>query len=531
MTGKPRRRAPPLHVQILIGMVVGVLFGLLFGPRSRWLERDLVRLLATDVAVRAAPSTDAAKVAAAGGTTLFARGPTVERDGQTWLRVTWTLKERQVLKLVAEDVAPSELADGSVPDKWRVGQEVAGFLPDDETILQGVSSVGSRLQAWVSPLGKLFLRLIKMAIVPLIFFSLITGVASMGGDLRRLGRLGVRIVAFFTCTTIAATTIGLTVANIARPGELLSEADRARLERQFDRGARQRSAGAAESKPFAEHLIELVPTNPVRAAADGEMLQIIVFSLLLGVAIATLPAGTREPLAQTFSGLNDAVVKLVDICMRTAPVGVAALMAEAVSSTGLSVLIAMLGYCVVVLAGLLLHVALVYLPALKLLAGRPILPTLRGIREAQLMGFSTSSSSATLPVTMRSLRGLGVSREVTGFVLPLGATINMDGTALYQGVAALFIAQVFGLHLGLPEQVAIVVTATLASVGAAGVPGAGIVTLALVLTSVGVPTAGIALILGVDRLLDMFRTTVNITGDATATLYAHAVEERAAARG
>jgi Na+/H+-dicarboxylate symporter len=247
------------------------------------------------------------------------------------------------------------------------------------------------------------------------------------------------------------------------------------------------------------------------------MLQVIFFAVMFGVALTLLPEARSKRVVQLMDDANEAMVMLVHIAMKLAPIGVAALLFKVVGTTGLSVLVALALYGLIVLLGLLAHLTLTYGAVVKLAAKLRFVDFLKAIRPALLLAFSTSSSSATLPVTKECLEdNLNVSNEVSSFVLPLGATVNMDGTALYQGVAALFIAQIYGLDLGLAEQVTIVTSATLASVGAAGVPGAGMITLAMVLTAVGVPTEGLALVLGVDRLLDMFRTATNVVGDSTA---------------
>jgi Na+/H+-dicarboxylate symporter len=278
-------------------------------------------------------------------------------------------------------------------------------------------------------------------------------------------------------------------------------------------------ANAAEAPSFADQIISIVPTNPITALASGDMLQVIFFAMMLGVALTFLEGDRAEPVVTLFDRLNDAMVMLVHIAMKIAPFGVGALLFKVVGNTGVSVLIALGVYALVVLLGLLLHLTITYGFVVRFWAKLPFLPFLSAIKEALVVAFSTSSSSATLPVTKECCEdNLNVNPEISSFVLPLGATVNMDGTALYQGVAAIFIAQIYGLDLTFGDQVTIVVSATLASVGAAGVPGAGMITLAMVLTAIGVPTEGLALILGVDRILDMFRTATNVVGDSTATV-------------
>ncbi|MCK4548902.1 MAG: dicarboxylate/amino acid:cation symporter, partial [Candidatus Krumholzibacteria bacterium] len=272
-------------------------------------------------------------------------------------------------------------------------------------------------------------------------------------------------------------------------------------------------------------LIDIVPLNPVGSLAEGNLLQIIFFPLIFGIAVTLLPEERSKPLKTFFEAVNEAMIRLVHIVMKIAPLGVLALITSVVGQFGTDILLSLLSYSLVVTAGLFIHMIFVYSTAVRLFSGMKTRDFFRGIRPAQLIAFSTSSSSATLPVTMECAEdNLGVSEEVTSFVLPLGATINMDGTALYQGVAAVFIAQVYGIDLSFGDQITIVLMATLASIGAAGVPGVGIITLAMVLEQIGVPLEGIALILGVDRILDMLRSAVNVTGDASAAVIVASTE-------
>ena len=377
--------------------------------------------------------------------------------------------------------------------------------------------LGQRLIDWTEWIGQLFLRLIKMVVVPLVFFSLVVGVASLG-DFRKLGRIGGRTLGFFLCTTVAALVIGLTLANLVGPGKLVGEEDRAFLLSSYQDSAAAKIDSAAEAPSFTEQLVGMVPTNPLSALAEGNMLQIITFALLLGIALTFLPGDRAKSVVDLFDRLNDAMVILVHMAMALAPYGVAALLFKVVGTTGISVLLALGAYTLVVVVGLLLHLTLVYGSVIRFAVKLSFVRFLGALKEPLLVAFSTSSSSATLPVTKEACeQNVRVSPQMTSFVLPLGATVNMDGTALYQGVAAVFIAQIYGMQLSLTDQLQVVLSATLASIGAAGVPGAGMITLVLVLTTIGVPAEGVALILGVDRLLDMFRTAVNVTGDSTAT--------------
>jgi Na+/H+-dicarboxylate symporter len=372
--------------------------------------------------------------------------------------------------------------------------------------------------------GTAFVRLIGMVVVPLVFASLLIGTTSLK-DIRRLGRIGAKTVVFYLCTTALAISLGLLLANIVRPGSRLSPETKERLVAGAAAQSEMGTGPAVEKPSVRDLLLNIIPTNPIAALAEGRMLQIIFFALLMGVCLTLIPHEQSRPVIRFFEGVNEAIVKMVHVIMQVAPYGVFALIAAVVADFGLGILLTLITYCAVVLLGLALHPLLVYAVALKVLTRTKLRPFFRGIRPAQLVGFSSSSSSATLPVTIECVtENLGVPNSVCSFTLPLGATINMDGTALYQGVATVFIAQLYGMDLSFGQQLTVVLTATLASIGTAGIPGAGIVTLAIVLNSVGVPLQGIGIIMGVDRFLDMCRTVVNITGDAACAVVVASTE-------
>jgi Na+/H+-dicarboxylate symporter len=374
-------------------------------------------------------------------------------------------------------------------------------------------------------IGAIFIRLVKMLVVPLVLVSLVLGAAGLG-DIRKVGKMGLKAFLFFMSTTAIACVIGLLVVNVVSPGKGLPDEQTQQLIAQYEGEAEATASGAATSKAaetdafqkITDLVVSLVPTNPITAMAESDMLGVIFFSLFLGITITLIPTEKSQPLIKAFDGLNDAIIKMVTLAMETAPYGVFALMLNVVADLGLDILLLLLKYAFAVVLGLLLHVALTHMSLIFFYVRQSPVKFILAIKEAIVMAFSTSSSSATLPISLNVAQtNLGVSRQVATFVLPLGATINMDGTALYQAVAAVFIAQVYGMDLSLAQQLTIVLTATLASVGAAGVPGAGMITLALVLSTLGVPETGIALIFGLDRILDMCRTTVNIVGDLTLT--------------
>ena len=423
---------------------------------------------------------------------------------------------------------PPVLKDGNVVSTDEDGKEVltpventqTGWIVDQTDKageLQTFSTLGVKLISGTVWIGALFLALIKMVVVPLVFCSLIVGVASLG-DFRKLGRIGGRTIGIFTLTTVVALTIGVTLANVIKPGNMVSEADKANLLASFSGKTDTYIENAVESPSLGDQLVGIVPTNPLASMVEGNMLQIIFFAMMFGIALTLIETAKSKPVVDFLDGVNEAMVMIVHIVMKLAPYGVATLLFQVVGTTGISVLMALIVYAFVVMGGLVLHTLITYQFLVRKGAKLPFRGFLDAMKEALLVGFSTSSSSATLPVTMECVESnLGVSKSMSSFVLPLGATVNMDGTALYQGVAAIFIAQVMGIDLTMADQITIVGTATLASVGAAGVPGAGMVTLAMVLTAIGVPAAGIALVIGVDRILDMFRTATNIIGDSAVT--------------
>jgi Na+/H+-dicarboxylate symporter len=370
----------------------------------------------------------------------------------------------------------------------------------------------------IEPIGTIFIRLIMMVVVPLVVASIIIGTASLG-DIRKLGRLGGKTVAYYLITTAVAVTIGLAISNIVQPGSRIDEATRDSLSAQSAEQAAARVDLASERPTIAETIERLVPNNVIAAAAAGDLLPLIIFSIIFGAAITLISKESRDHILGFFNAVNDAVMVIIDWIMRLAPYAVFALVGAIVAQFGMDLLQSLLVYSLVVVGGLMLHVFGTYALIVRTFAKLNPLDFFKKIAEAPLVAFSTSSSSATLPVTMETAQEkVGVSKEISSFVLPIGATINMDGTALYQAVAVMFIAQIYGVPMSIGDQLVIVLTATLASIGAAGVPSAGIVTLILVLQSVGLAAytqAGIALILGVDRILDMIRTAVNVTGDLT----------------
>ncbi len=372
---------------------------------------------------------------------------------------------------------------------------------------------------WVRPFGQAFIRLITMIVVPLVFASLLVGTASIG-DPKRLGRIGGKTLLFFLITTVISSVIGLTLANFFHPGSDLPPETQELLIDRYGLTAQQGEQRMLESPSLSDQLVNIIPGNPVRALSDATMLQIIFFAMFLGVTLTLLPEDRSRPILAFFNGLNDAMIKMVMIIMKVAPVGVFALIAVIIGEFGYEILVSLSLFTAITIAGFLIHMFSIYPLALRLLTHMKVSDFFKGIRPAQLIAFSTTSSGATLPVNMECCENnLNVPKNICSFVLPLGATINMNGTSLYQGVAALFIATVMGIQVSFLTQVNIVIIATLAAVGTAGVPGASIIMLAVVLTQLNIPLEMIALVLGVDRIIDMFRTTLNITGDAVCAVY------------
>ena len=374
--------------------------------------------------------------------------------------------------------------------------------------LGGWNTEGSFVQEYVVGgmfyiIGKMFITALKMLVVPLVFFSLISGVLGIG-DVRKLGSVGLKSFVLYMLTTAIAIAIAIGLAIMVAPGSGAN-------------GTTTTTFIAKEAPPLSEVLIQIIPDNVIHAFASGNMLQIIFFSILFGISL--LMVGKKaQNIAEGVEVLNEAMMHMVNIIMSVAPVAVFALLAKAISELGLDLLVSLAGYVLVLVAALLLHLFGTLMFILKLFSGLSPKMFLQKIRDAQVFAFSTASSNATIPVTLRSVtKRMGVDNSVASFTVPFGATINMDGTAIMQGVATVFIANVYGVELGLSGYLTVILMSVLASIGTAGVPGVGLIMLSMVFVQVGLPVEGIGLILGVDRLLDMVRTSVNITGDAVVT--------------
>lgn len=396
--------------------------------------------------------------------------------------------------------------------------------------LKSVDGSANFVENWIYPIGQIFVNLLKLIAVPLIIASLIKGISDLK-DISKLSTIGGRTIGIYLVTTVLAVTLGLVIVNIINPGAGVAIESLQSISAQNEAAGGAKIAAAADQAQAGplKFMVDMVPQNIFKAASNnGSMLQVIVFVLFFGVCLLLIPKEKAEPLNAFFDSLNEVILKMVDIIMLLSPYAVFALICNLMVSTGSEIVGVLLWYALSVVLGLGLMMCL-YLVAIQLFTGRNPIGFLKAISPAQLLAFSTSSSAATLPVTMERVEEhVGVEKEVTSFVCPIGATINMDGTSLYQAVAAVFICQVIGFDLTLGDQVTIVLTATMASIGSAAVPGAGMVMLVIVLDTLGIPAEslafGISLIFAVDRPLDMCRTVINVTGDATvATLVGKSV--------
>ena len=551
-----RRRGLELHWQILIGLVAGLVVGLainlVWGPYT-WGALGVgdpgnYRAARAGERADALPKSagpalewlaDAAASATPGPGSATIDPPNNAYTARVIEYVTRSLRDADAELIDADGArawlasfAASVAADGD--DAIRAGEIdlaadeelrqsvaalTASFELDDPNASAGFAALVPRYVYILSDMvGDLFLAGLRFIAVPIVLFSLIVGVSSLN-DTAKLGRIGGKTIAIYLATTALAITVGLVLANLVAPGRFVSAEAREDLLAAGMGEATSRIQTAQSAQPnWWSVIVDIVPTNPFRALAEGEMLQVVFFALAIGIALTLIPREKARPVIAFADGMTEVIIKLVHILMRVAPLAVFVLIASVMADMGLDVLRALLAYALVVIGGLAIMMLVVYPIALRMFASVGYARFFRAIAPAQLLAFSSSSSSATLPVTMECCEErLGASEEVTSFVVPVGATINMDGTALYQGVAAVFIAQLYGLQLSLGDQLQIVLIATLASIGTAGVPGVGMIMLVIVMQQLGfsaeVMAGGIAIIFGIDRLLDMCRTTCNVTGD------------------
>ncbi|MFQ5798510.1 MAG: dicarboxylate/amino acid:cation symporter [Bacteroidota bacterium] len=478
---------PKLHNQILLGLFLGVIFGVLFNIDKHKLE----------VTYRA-NGTEKQTVIEYWEAFEFLHGEASRIFGPD---------DQSAILQFFKGLKGTERNDVILVVRTRDQEEHLRY--DQPLSIKKVETIATLIK----PIGTIFLRLLMFIAIPLVVASLIVGAASLG-DIRKVARLGGKTVGFYLITTSVAITIGLSLVNFIRPGERLPSESRGKLMAEYQADISTRIEQEIEFD-LIDTFVNIVPTNPIEALANAEMLQIVFFSIMIGLTLSLVRKEKAQPVISFFEGISETMIKIVDLIMLTAPFGVFALIAATVGEFGFEILQTLFWYAIVVIAGLLLHLFGTLSLLVRFLAKMSPLKFFRGLREPMLIAFTSSSSGATLPVNMEATeKNLGVPKQITSFVLPLGATINMDGTSLYQAVAAVFIAQVYGFDLTLGQQLTILLTAVLASIGTAPVPGVGIIMLIIVLQAVNVPEEGIALILGVDRILDMSRTVINVSGDA-----------------
>lgn len=370
---------------------------------------------------------------------------------------------------------------------------------------------------YLKPIGIIFIKLLSFIAIPLVISSLFVGSASLG-DIKKIARIGMKTIIYFTVTTAIAIIIGLALANFIKPGYRLTPESKERLVKQYSANLKTIKEKAIKLN-FSDFLLNLIPSNIFDALSRGNMLQIIFASIFLGILSTLINKEKSAILLNFFDSFTEILIKAVDVIMKLAPYAVFILIAAVISEFGYGIIKTLIWYVITVILGLIIFLVIVYSALLKIFTKMPIKKFFKGIREAQLVAFSTSSSAATLPINMECCqKNLGVPKEIVSFVLPLGATINMNGTALYQGVSALFISQIYMQGLTIWDQLIIILTATLAAIGTAPIPGLGLIMLIIILKAVNIPEEGISLILGVDRILDMCRTVPNITGDALVSV-------------
>jgi len=371
----------------------------------------------------------------------------------------------------------------------------------------------------LEPLGQAFIRLLIMIVIPLVMASLIIGTASLG-DLKKLGRIGMKTIGYYLVATALAVALGLVVAGTIKPGAGLDEEVKTQLLADYSGTNEARLESMQEAPGLQAILFNIIPRNPFASMANMDMLQIIFFALFFGIALTVLTEEKRKPLIDVLGSVNDAMVVIVEMIMKIAPYGVFILIAAVAGRFGVGVILSLLQYVLVGIGTMVLFTITFYPITLKFFSGMNPIFFFKRFYEVMVFAFSTSSSNAALPINLKITEDdLGVSRDVASFVLPLGATVNMNGTGIYHGVSTIFIAQVYGITLTPGQLIIVVITATLASIGAAGVPGIGFITLAIVLEALGIPLEGLAMVLGVERILDMTRTAVNVTGDSAAAVW------------
>lgn len=472
-----------LHTKIVIGLILGAVFGAIFAINTNLLELNF-----KDHSEQVENWQEFNFLKKDSLTKTYYSG-----DQLSIIKYYKNLKDKKDVKLKIK------LSDGSEK------------IYENVTAIEKVRTIG----VWLKPVGDIFVRLLNMIAVPLVLASLIVGAASLT-DLKHVAKIGGKTLGFYALTAVMAITIGLLCVNFIQPGHIMDQAAKDRLLDTYQDDAKSK-IDQNVSMNIVEFLVNIVPKNPFKAIADGDFLQIVFFAILTGIFLMQIPKAKSEPVINFFNGLSDAMIVLVEKIMIIAPYAVFTLIAATVAEFGFSILKTLLWYSLTVVLGLMILTFIEYPLLLRIFTKIKLKDFFKAQRQVIAVAFSTSSSAATLPVTMDVCeKRLGVPNKIASFVLPLGTTVNMDGTALYQAVAAVFIAQVFGFDLTLTQQLTIVLTASLAAIGTAPVPGVGLLMLIIVLKSIGVPEEGIALIIGVDRLLDMCRTVPNVIADSLA---------------
>lgn len=485
----------PLHIQIVIALILGAIFGSIFSVDTNKILIEYQK-----------------------------NGTNYSREISNWDSVYVIRPNNEEIKFTSEE----QLAIIKTAKKYKDEKIILTVKQNDVFIdYKNIIKISKEktLATQIKPLGDLFIRLLSFLAIPLVVASLIVGASSLG-DIKQLGRIGSRTFTLYIITTAIAITIGLTSANLIEPGKMLDVETKTRLLSTFEEESAEKAVQTLDID-IIDFFVTIVPKNPIDALASGNMLQIVFLAVIFGITLTYLDKKHNEPVILFFEGVSQTMIKMVDIFMKIAPYGVFALIAATIADFGFEILETLFWYSITVVIALLIQTTFIYGSIVKVFSKVKIIEFFKGLRNAHAIAFSTSSSAATLPLTFDCVENnLGVKKKISGFVLPLGATINMDGTALYQGVAAVFIAQVYGLDLNLTEQLTIILTAVLASIGTAPVPGVGIIMLVLILNSVNIPPQGIALILGVDRILDMLRTITNVTGDAAVAVAINGMEEK-----
>lgn len=473
-----------LHTKIIIGLLLGAVFGSVFHIDLRKLEIET------------------------------AAGEVTVKDWNTfnYLKKDSVVKSFDGNSQIIIIKYFNSLKDGKQNYKIQIE-----YPSGQKEIIENIKSVNKvkTIGVLLKPVGDIFIRLLTMIAVPLVLSSLIVGAASLS-DLKHIAKIGGKTIGFYALTAVIAITIGLVCANVIQPGKFMPEENKKRLLESYQDDA-QSKIDQNISMNIVDFLVNIVPKNPFKAIADGDFLQIVFFALLTGIFLSQIKSENSRIVISFFDGISNAMILLVEKLMFLAPFAVFTLISATVAEFGFNILQTLLLYSLTVVVGLLILTFVEYPVLLKIFTKVNVIKFYKAQRQVIAVAFSTSSSAATLPVTMDVCeKKLGVPNRIASFVLPLGTTVNMDGTALYQAVATMFIAQVYGFDLNLTQQLTIVVTAALAAVGTAPVPGIGLIMLIIVLRSVGVPEEGIALIIGVDRLLDMCRTVPNVIADSLA---------------